>query len=197
MSLTLIQLALYATSVLSPQAVDYDALRGQPVALLPIINVTGEKWEEHRKNLESRLTKKLNEVFEERAFQIVKSFEIEKVISDNKIDLLDEENHRKDVLYSIGEKVQARLVAFVVLTDNSQRTKTNFFTSTPEGEVTIKYWLVDSQTKTSIFSAKSETAKARPKVIMGAKGSDQQLTAADRVIPAAFAEFLEKFDKKK
>lgn len=184
------------STVTQPQTapkIDYEALKGESIAILPIINLTGEKWEELREKLEDRLTKKLNEVFEERGFNVVKRFVVESAIDELKIDLTDEENHRKDILYSIGEKSTARLAVFVVLTNNTQRTKNNFFTSTPEGEVTVKYWLVDCKSKTSIFSAKSETAKARPKVIAGAKGSDQQLTAADRVIPAAFKDFLEEF----
>ena len=164
------------------------------VAVLPVVNATGEKWVELRQKLEERLTKALALAFSERGFQLVDPTAIQASLDADKIDLKDEEFHRRDTLYKVAGAVKAKYSVLVVLTHNTQRKKQNFFTEAPEGEVTIKYWLVCTDPEEAIFSAKSETAKARPHAWLGvAKGSDQQLTAADRVIVTAFKEFLDKF----
>lgn len=168
---------------------------GPSITILPSIITSGEKWEELRNNLVKRTNEQLVKVFANRGFKVIEGESVKSKITELKLDFSDEENHRKDNLYAVGEGMQSDYVVFFVITNNTQRTKTNVFTQVREGEVTAKYWLLDVKKREAIFSAKSETAKARPSTDfgIGTKGSDQQLTAADRVVPAALKDFLAKY----
>ena len=165
------------------------------ITILPVVITSGEKWEELRNNLTKRTHDQLVKVFKDRGFSIAPEETVKAKLQELKIDLTDEENHRRDTLYSVAEGLQTDYVIFFVITNNTQRTKTNVFSQVREGEVTAKYWLLDVKKREAVYSAKSETAKARPHADFGVapKGSDQQLTAADRVVPAALKDFLAKF----
>lgn len=165
------------------------------ITILPTIITSGEKWEELRNNLTKRTHDQLIRVFKDRGFSIASKESVKAKLEELKIDLTDEENHRRDTLYSVAESLKTDYVVFFVITNNTQRTKTNVLSQVREGEVTAKYWLLDVKKREAIYSAKSETAKARPHADFGiaTKGSDQQLTAADRVVPAALKDFLAKF----
>jgi hypothetical protein len=172
-------------------------LANQPsVAILPVQNTTGEKWAELKKGLTERVQAQLLKEFTGRGFAVKGPLETKSVLDALEIDLEDEENHRREVFFNVGEKAATDYVVFFVITHNTQRTKTNLFSSVPEGEVTVKYWVMDTKQRKPILSAKSETAKARPHSALGAKGSDQQLTAADRVVTAALKDFLAQWPEK-
>ncbi|MFN3729052.1 MAG: hypothetical protein ACK4XJ_05005 [Fimbriimonadaceae bacterium] len=164
------------------------------VVALPVVNQTGEKWVEHRTRLEERLNRGVKQAFESRGFTLVDAAMVNQTLNELRVDLTDEEFHRRDPLYSIGEKCKADYIILLVLTENGQNVRNNFFVSTHEGYVTVKVWLLDVKKKEPILSAKSETAKARPSGPLGlTKGSDAQLTAADRVVPAILKPFLDKY----
>lgn len=168
------------------------------IAIMPVVNSTGEKWEELRTKLTERVNAQLHKIFGERGFSITPPHTLKALLDEQKFDMTDEENHRREPLFGIGEKLETDYVVFFVITHNTQRTKVNFLTSMPEGEVTVKFWLLDVKKRQPVYSAKSETAKARPHAWGGvAKGSDQQLTAADRVVEAALKEFLAPYPVKK
>jgi hypothetical protein len=144
-----------------------------------------------------RVNSQLAKLFAERGFTQIGSTDVEAATKQLDVDLTDEENFRKENFYKIGESVRANFVIFVVISSSTQRIKQNLFTSAPEGEVKIKYWLLDVKNHEAIASAKSEVARARPKAWLGvAKGSDQQLTATDRVIDQALKSFLATYPKK-
>lgn len=185
---------VFSVSVLSLLLLGSALAQSPKVLLLPVQNTTGEKWEELRTKLNERVSNQLQKAFGERGFTTLSGEPVQKAIEDEKIDFTDEENHRKDLMYRVGDRLQADYVVFVVITHNGQKTRENLFSTVKEGEVTIKYWLLDAKKREAIASAKSETAKARPAAF--GKGSDQQLTAADRVVVAAFRPFLEKFPVK-
>lgn len=183
---------LFALSVASQNLAQDPA---PSITVLPVIITSGEKWEELRNNLTKRTSEQLYKVFKDRGFGIADEKAVGAKLTELKIDLTDEENHRKDNLFKVGEAMGTDFVVFFVITNNTQRAKTNVFTQVREGEVTAKYWLLDVKKREAVYSAKSETAKARPNADfgIGTKGSDQQLTAADRVVPAALKEFLKKY----
>lgn len=169
------------------------------ITILPVMNTSGEKWEELKTKLTERTSDQLYKVFRDRGFKIAEPGTVKAKLDELKIDLTDEENHRKDNFYKVAEGLGTDYVVFFVVTNNTQRTKNNLFSSVREGEVTVKYWLLDVKKHEPIFSAKSETAKARPHADFGVatKGSDQQLTAADRAVPAALKDFLKLYPETK
>jgi TolB-like protein len=191
-------LVLLVMSAIASFAAQTNPSESSPVvAILPAANLSGEKWEELTQKMNERVNSQLAKLFAERGFTQIGATDIEAATKQLDIDLADEENFRKENFYRIGEAVHANFVVFVVISSSTQRIKQNLFTSAPEGEVKIKYWLLDVKNHSAIASAKSEVARARPKAWLGvAKGSDQQLTAADRVIEQALKTFLATYPKK-
>jgi TolB-like protein len=191
-------LVLLVASAIASFAAQVKPSEGSPVvAILPTVNLSGEKWEELTQKMTERVNSQLAKLFAERGFTQIGSTDVEAATKQLDVDLTDEENFRKENFYKIGESVRAHFVIFVVISSSTQRIKQNLFTSAPEGEVKIKYWLLDVKNHEAIASAKSEVARARPKAWLGvAKGSDQQLTAADRVIDQALKSFLATYPKK-
>jgi TolB-like protein len=191
-------LVLLVASAMASFAAQVKPSEGSPVvAILPAVNLSGEKWEELKQKMTERVNSQLAKLFAERGFTQIGTTDVEAATKQLDVDLTDEENFRKENFYKIGESVRADFVIFVVISTSTQRIKQNLFTSAPEGEVKIKYWLLDVKNHQAIASAKSEVARARPKAWLGvAKGSDQQLTAADRVIDQALKSFLATYPKK-
>lgn len=168
---------------------------GPKVAVLPVINVSAEKWDELRKAVTDRASEEIQEQLALRVVDVIPKQEIEKAMKESQIDFDDEENWTKKSLYDIGDRVGSDYVVFVVITAQEQRTKQNFFTAVPEGEVEIKCWVVDVKSKEPILSAKSFRDKARPKGgLVNLKGSDQQKTAAERVIRTGLKAFFDKLE---
>lgn len=190
-------IALAAMPSIARQTAQAPAQTPAPkIAVLPVINASGDRWIEHKDQVTDRVTKRLTKVFGDRGFTFSQPTEIDGALKKEQMDLTDEECYRRDNFYKVGEDVGADYVAFVEVTAETQRTQQTFFVNSPEGEVTIKYWLMDVKNHAPVYSAKSNSAKAHAAAWLGfAKGSDQQLTAADRVVTDTFKDFLERFPK--
>jgi hypothetical protein len=120
--------------------------------------------------------------------------EVAQAISDLKFDLTDEEQYRRDTLYALGRRVNATLVAFVVITDTNQKLQTGFLAEKREGHTKIKGWLVDASAQEPIFSAKSfDGSSGGGYFVAYDKGSDRQVIATDNAIRDLFHGFWSGF----
>lgn len=157
------------------------------VLLLPVINTTGEKWEELKKRITDETSKMLAAELATAGYTVMPELDALKVLEASKIDLNDEESWRKDTFYDLGKAAQAEFVVFSPVTMATQRTRNNFLSVVPEGDVTLKVWIVNAKTRTAIISAKAINAKARAKsnVFGEARGSDCQVEAARRAAKEA------------
>lgn len=165
------------------------------VAVIPVVNVASEKWEELKKEITNRAQTTLEEQLSYRKVTVVPRTEVEAAISELKMDFSDEEFWTRANISSVAAKVSADYGVFVVVLRHQQRVRTNFFVSAPEGEVEIKFWAIDVKNNKPIASAKTASEKARPAAFPGAaKGSDQQKTAADRVVTNALRDFYRLFE---
>ncbi len=165
------------------------------VAIVPVVNVSSEKWAELKTAVTERAQTTLEEQLSYRKVKVTPKLEVEAACKELQLDFSDEEFWTRANLSSVGQKVGADYVAFVVVLRQQQRVKTNFFTSAPEGEVEIKFWVLNIKENKPIFSAKTASEKARPHSFLGvAKGSDQQKTAADRAVTNALKDFYNLFE---
>lgn len=165
------------------------------VAILPVVNVSSEKWDELKTAVTERAQNTLEEQLGYRKVRIIPKPEVEAAISTLKLDFSDEEFWTRANISSVAKSVSADYAVFVVVLRQQQRVKTNFFTSAPEGEVEIKFWALNVNGEKPIASAKVASEKARPSSFLGvAKGSDQQKTAADRVVTNALKDFYNLFE---
>lgn len=128
--------------------------------------------------------------FAKKGFVLVPQLDIDRAIADLKIDLTDEEQYRKDVLYSLGKKVNATLVAFAVITDTNQKMQTQFLSYKREGHTKVKAWLCDADRQQPVFSAKSMDGSSGGGFFAGLdKGSDRQVIATENALRDLYHDF--------
>lgn len=170
-----------------PKPID---VKGKTAFVLPVLNVTGEKWEELKSKITTRTFLQIRNELESIGASILADEPAQSIVKESSFDLNDEENWKRDVFYDLGQRAQADYVVFAVIMQASQRTRINFFSSVPEGDVTIKFWILDVNNHEALMSAKQVNAKARAKSNMfgEAKGSECQLEAAERAVTAAIIE---------
>lgn len=130
------------------------------VAILPVINLSGEKDSRQKIKQTENAERELYQRFLERGFVPADTEAVKRAIASLKIDLSDEEQYKRSTLYAIGKELKANLVIFVVITDVSQRTSSNLFSTTKEGKAKLKAWLLDVDREDPIFSAKVHEGKS-------------------------------------
>ena len=164
------------------------------VVIMPVVNISGEKWGRLRESQTNCAYNELQSLFGERGFQQVDAKDVLKTITDQKVDLNDEEQWKRDTFYKVGEQIGADLVVYVVITDSTQRTKTSVLTVQREGNAKIKMWLLDAKNKVAIKSSKQYDAKrVSGSFGRGAKGSALQVDAVRRAIQTGLDDFLKSY----
>jgi hypothetical protein len=137
------------------------------VALLPVVNLSGEKDKKQRLDQTKKAAEELYKQFNDRKFIVLADNTVRDTLDDLEIDVEDEENHNRTTLYKIGEKLNVDLVAFVVIQSIAQR-RTNLGGGRgrdDDGELVasavIKIWLLDVPKKQRILSAYRQEAQAK------------------------------------
>lgn len=170
------------------------------VALLPVIDKTGEKLAERRKLQADTGTKNLIELFARRGFQLAKPEAVTKAISDLKINLDDEEDYRRATFYQVGKAVKADLVVFVVIQETREDTKTSLFKgSEKQGRATVKMWFLDVKRETPILSAVVKEGKAAGSAFLGGalQGTQRRANAVGNAIKEQMEAFLKPYPETK
>jgi hypothetical protein len=197
---TAVSAALLATSMLTATPVQQRATltpMETKVAILPILNTSGEKWVDLRNRQVSAATEFLNKEFRSRGFDVLTSESVAAALTGLNLDLSDEENWKRENLYKLGEAVGARLVYMVVITGTAQHKSTSFFSVTVEGSVDLKMWLLDVGQRQSILSAKTVRGSSKHDDVFGAlKGSDLQVVAVSNGLRDGLKEFFAPYPAK-
>ena len=175
-----------------------EATKGLRVAILPIQHMSGEKWEELRNNQVAKGEAHLNEEFGKRGFTLIEPSAIASALDELKIDLTDEEQHRRAVLTDIAKKLDADFIYFGVITQTSQSMTNNLFSQKRRGKTTVKMWLLDVKNGEIILSAKSVEGESSAGTLHGllGKGSDRQIQATANAIGEGLKDFFAKYPVK-
>jgi hypothetical protein len=170
------------------------------VAILPVIDRSGEKAENRRKQQAGNGYRNLIEIFYERGFKVADKGAVEKAIADAGMDLTDEEDYRRDNFYKVGETVGADLAIFAFIMHTREDTKRNLFSNgEKQGRASVKMWLVDVKQKKPIFSAVVKEGKAAglSKLFATDEGRNRRANAVGNAIKEQFEEFLKPYPKVK
>lgn len=117
------------------------------VALLPTVNISGDKHINLKKEQVKESDATLLRLFSERRFVVLSSEITAKAIADAKLDLTDEENFRKELLYDLGNELKVDLLVFNVITGTRQQKRSDFFENL-EGYATMRTWVLDVKNRT-------------------------------------------------
>ena len=131
------------------------------VAILPIISTEDSKVDALKDRHITKGQEELTAEFTRCGFKIADDASVQKALTDQKIDLSDEDNQRRAVFYQIGAAVHADLVVFVVIESVSRHNKSNsLFGQQKEGKALLKMWLVDADKQQPIINALQKEGKA-------------------------------------
>lgn len=165
------------------------------IAIVGVLNLSGEKWEELKKKQVRAVIDYLHTEFQKRGFSITPGHTVTQCLTDMKLDMNDEENHRRSVLYEIGRRLDVDFVLFGVIVSTRQHERTRFLYTDIEGETQAKIWLLDVRHELPVVNAKTVTGRSggyrgAPLLI---KGSDRQVQSAINAFRDALLDFLKGF----
>lgn len=164
------------------------------VAIIPVVNLSGDEWKELLERQCQKGDAYLLEQFGGRGFHAVPAEQVKAAIETLKIDLADEEQHKRATLIQIGKAVEADLVVFAVITDTSQKLIQQLLSAKREGRAKVKLWLLDVRTEEPILSAKSVEGKSGGGSFAGLnKGSDRQVIAVANALRDGLKDFFKKY----
>jgi hypothetical protein len=149
------------TTTRAQEAPDHYEPANTRVAILPVINLSGEKNAGFREKQIQATREALHNAFGDRGFVIVDDKSIEDAATAAKIDLNDEEQHTRSTIVNLGNSVKADLVAFVVINKVWSKQITNFFSATDEGYAKIAIWLIDLKTEKAILNGIPHQSKEK------------------------------------
>lgn len=168
------------------------------VVVLPVVDATGEKVAERRKRQEDVCYKNMNELFTKHGFQVVEEAKVRQALADNKVDLSDEENYRRDTFYKVAKAAGGDLVVFVLITDSRTDKKTSLFKADElQGRAKIKLWFLDAKNEQAIYSAVTKEGKAggASKLFATNEGTDRRANAAGNAVKEQLEEFFKPYKK--
>ena len=143
-----------------PQPAQPQDCKSIRVALLPVVNRSGEKDEKQRDLQRAAGDEALKKEFEARGFTIVDTATIQKALAELKVDIEDEEQWRRENLFKVGREVGADYVIFAAIMHVEQHLRVNLLTSSREGKAQVKFWLLDVKNEKPMLSSAVREGKS-------------------------------------
>lgn len=140
------------------------------VAILPVINRTTEENEKLRGDMVSLVSEFLPKAFSANGFQVIPSESVTLALKQLSLDLEDEELHRREILFKVGEAVKADYLYFTTIES------TGFFTDNA-GRATLRVWFLDVKNKARILSSKAVLGESKQRVGGSPKSAEVTATA--------------------
>ncbi|MBV9851288.1 MAG: hypothetical protein JO250_16585 [Armatimonadetes bacterium] len=174
-----------------------------PVALL-VINQTKGDWADVKVRQNDKGKQEMAMRFRERGFPLVDDALVTKSLTAMNINLQDVSHQPPDALfksgtlYQIGQAVNARLVALLVITDTREGKHFNLLSGfSKEGGATVKLWLVDAAEGQPLLKEVTKSSKSSGSSglieMMGTGGSSLSIRAIGGATSTALSQFLKPY----
>ncbi|MGV3618707.1 MAG: hypothetical protein ACO1SV_25575 [Fimbriimonas sp.] len=166
------------------------------VVVVPVLNLSGEKWEELKTKQANKATEYLNEQFTKRGFDLIPAHEVKGAIDELKLDFTDEEQQKRATLFDLGKRLNADYILLGVITHTEQKEFQRVLYKDIEGRTDAKVWFLDVRGEKPILSAKTVTGRSGGNR-MTLKPSDRQIQAAANAFRDALKEFFTGFPERR
>ncbi|MDX1932893.1 MAG: hypothetical protein SFU56_09840 [Capsulimonadales bacterium] len=144
------------------------ATAGSKVVLLPVINISGEKDDKQKADQVKRAEEELAKQFRERGFMLIPRETVDKALTDERIDLTDEEYHNRSSILKVGRATGADLAVFVLITDVDQRRVRAPLTGEEMvGKARTKIWVLSVADEKPLLNAVRHESQARSNLLPG------------------------------
>lgn len=196
-AVALVALALLPSEIVvsGPALATHVRVEKPLVAILPILNNSGEKWKDLKERQVAKAHEWLAAEFPSRGFDVIPMPSVLDAIKAAKVDFTDEEEWKRARFFEVGKAAQARYVLFAVITSTDQKKQDRTFYKDIEGLAEIKIWFLDCQSETPILSAKTFVGRSGGARMGDGKGSSRQIQAAANAFDVALKEFFKGFPK--
>src|SRR5579871_2115881 len=95
------------------------------VALLPVVNVAGENWEQLKARQSNVCNSYLRDQFTSRGFKISPADAVLKEMKTEGIDFSDDEQQRRAILFQLGHALRVDFIVLAVITDTRASTNSH------------------------------------------------------------------------
>jgi len=161
------------------------------VALLPVVNVAGENWEQLKARQSNVCNSYLRDQFTSRGFKISPADAVLKEMKTEGIDFSDDEQQRRAILFQLGHALRVDFIVLAVITDTRASTNSHVIYTDSVGHASAKIWVLDVAHEKAVISGKridSESGGSR--LTYDNRGSDRQVQAAVNALRDGLKDFL-------
>jgi TolB-like protein len=153
------------------------------VAILPVVNASGEKDGAQAEKQARAASDELNKQFASRGFTVVDDKAVSDAIAGAGIQLTDEEQRSSASYLRIGADAKADLVVMVVIEKVSQKINRSFFTVAFEGRARITLAAYDVKKSAPFIKTTVKEVKAGAgEIVATTKGSANILAACGKAV---------------
>lgn len=173
------------------------AAAGMKVAIVPVVNVSGQQWEALKARQDNGCNDYLRNQFEGHGFDLVPPENILTEMRSQGVDFKDDESSRRDNLRAIGRAVKADYVILAMITDSNASKESHLIFNDEVGHATARVWIVDVAHGNVLMSGDRITSESGgTRLTYNSRGSDREVQAAINAMRDGFGEFLAKFPAK-
>lgn len=151
------------------------------IAILPILNTSGEKWEDLKRKQADKMYAYSVRSFEQKGFKVVPQAAVLEAIKANDVDLSDEENLKRATFFQVAKAVSADFVYVAQITNTEQKEQKRDLYEDREGRTDVKVWFLDVKAEKPILSAKTFIGRSGGMRIT-LRPSDRQIQAAENAV---------------
>lgn len=169
------------------------------VALVPTINLSGERWESLRAKQQEKIDGYTLRMFTRRGFQVISALETGRAARSLGLDFTDEEQLIRANMFRLGEAVGADyiLVTAIVSTDRDEKVtgsdRDGNMSTEPSGRTDVKVWLLDVKGKEPIVPGRVFTGTSGGQRLGDQRASVRQIQSAENAVRDAIQKFLRQF----
>ena len=161
------------------------------VAVLPVVNVAGENWEQLKARQSNVCNAYLRDQFTARGFHIIPADAILSEMKHEGIDFSDDEQQRRAIMFQLGHALHVDYIVLAVITDTRASTNSHVIYSDSVGHASAKLWVLDvAHEKVVLSGRKIDSESGGSRLSYDNRGSDRQVQAAVNTLRDGLKDFL-------
>jgi hypothetical protein len=166
------------------------------VAIVPTVNVSGEKWEDFRRRQATKIDAYLEKEFKAKGFKVIDPLFVQNAVEKLKIDFSDDETPKRSALFQLGKELGADYTYLPILQNTEQKQQDRDLYTDREGRTDVKIWFLNVREEKPILNAKTFIGRSGG-LRFTFRPSDRQIQAAENAVRDSLNEAWKIFEPRK